>query len=1335
MRVKEGKTGGEGGQGGVAASGRMSTLDYLVTKMRRHVRAASADSLTSPTTPTIVEDEVEMRVSEDEGVVEAEDANIPAPHLRPPMFNPEDYAHALAKYAHMAHLYIPELPKEKKGRGRDKEKSAAREAPPEMSMKQFSSLPELLKRLREDLKLSYLSFVKELVRDPHDGVTLLLDVLKMIQLAQTDLNGTANSREQQLALRRALIDEHECLSCLRYCMRSTDATLRLAHYHHGLYALAVATMSNLARSRTLALQLLTRACVTSPVGHRQVVDAMATLRLRFAEPVKCKFLISMMLSHPHPSFQVWGLRFINALVASTGSLRERIYLQEELTEAGFDPAALRKIIERSGSDHIQQQSMMELNRWSAAYIDVGSFESEIHGLRTSNATLQEELKKLREANMKLLEENVLLKTVGGDVEERYAALRRRLEQSGLPVAPSPIPSISDSDLSSLNTFRNSTMCRSSISPSRNGDARSSITETDSVIFTQGGQRSFTPVWNTNCQNSAESTSSKTSISSIETVTPCHVSASTTSVIPPSSRSRHQSSSSTPEPKMTSPLRSATASPNRNCERDDDQTGDNTPTRSSPTQEPERKRVISGERFNEHMPTTHINMTYCSENKLPSPDVELHCESSCSSPDGKQMPQELKNLCRSNSRHRQQISEEPPVINCSLNNVPDRERQQLTSPTQSDSRPHSKSSSHISSPRSVSPSNAKRKAPKPPSGTTSPLSSSTSSLSSSSSTSSNVGGERKDPEYMNVPRRESPQNKSRSESPASKTRSGSEEGDLDYERDMVVYEAITLANDRIFIDRNNTQGSRGSEESLSLTETQGSLESRDSQGGYPDGHSVRQSVHHYENLVMMSDHFEVVPEAAKKENERNGSKRDENEMQEEEEINKNNQENKAEKLDDVSEREVEAVMSGLENVLRSAESSLSLVSQETVKENPLLKENFEDRASPENVTNQELKIIPTRIPQLPARSRSRNSQTGSNQRDPVLFLEFESPAETSDTETLLHSSQPLPSPRTIETESTKSFGFVRPERSLRRHETFIDRSNTERESRDERRRGIKRSESFQASNKTDYNSHRSYSPRRRGSTDLLVPLEEKEVHISGRMFTKYTPHEVERRNRVNELITAEMNLRKNRSVEDRLDQWLETQGPDGEWTLKWKYPDIRHEDEKPNRQKSSRRHESQSPTRYDDNRRSSKSKNVENRSSSKHQEKTQSSKYPINISGTPIKPSRAGKQTKFSNSEISAFSGFKNPNGFRESDYGPNFMLNKPNTRLPDFADLVDYGGRDYPLPRGRSSREKGIGGRRKGEIDPDIPTPDYTATPAGTMSTVINGSPAKHILDMPSGLY
>ncbi|KAK8401054.1 hypothetical protein O3P69_002677 [Scylla paramamosain] len=1327
MRVREGRGSGEGVGGGHVT--RMSTLDYLVTKVRKHVRASSADHAATTTNPAVtattdttpksaitptsatmppltVEDEVELRVSEDEGAVEVEDgAAHPAPHLRPPMFNPEDYALGLAKYARMTNMYAPDVPRERKGRGREKEKGVGRDLPQEMSLKQFSSLPELLKKLREDLKMSYLSFVKELVRDPHDGVSLLLDVLKMVQLAQTDLNGSGSSREQQAALRRALVDEHEILGCLRYCLRCPEAAPRLAHYPPGLYTLAVATMSNLARSRTLALQLLTKACMTSPDGHRQVVEALATLRLRFAEPVKCKFLVSMMLSHPHPSFQVWGLRFVNALLASTATMRERVYLQEELTEAGFDPAALKKVIERSGSDHLQQLAGAELGRWAEGYVDVTAFDREIKGLKNSNTTLQEELQKLREANMKLLEENVLLKTVGSEVEERYAALKRRLESNGLHAPPSPVPSVSDSDLSSLNTFRNIVSRRNSDSPSRTGDNRSAVTETDSVIFTKAGQRSVTPVMEPLSLPPVDSASTVSSVASDLTVAPARPASSSSGPSLPS-RSRHQSSSSssTPDPRLVSPLRSVAASPVR----DEPRIEGAIPTSVSPVSDQEKRRSVSGDRFNEVMPPMHIEMTFRSEKKPSTSDMATQKERS-RSPRGGQQPKDPKRPSRSSSRQRQPT---PPQTGSGGRH--DRERRKSDSPVQSDRRPDSQSpqSGHTSppGPPSSSPINSKKKASRPlPSGAASPFSSSTSSLSSSSSTSSTSGGDRKDPEYMNVPRRESP---------SVKSRSGGDETDLDYERDVVVYEAITLGNDRIFIDKSNTQDSRGSGNSHTSAETRGS---QGQQEAVPDGPSVRESVRHYENLVMMGEQAEAANDSGKGGQENAALRR----QQSRRETRENGKTNSHE---DVSEGEVEAVMSGLENVLRSAESSLSLESQETVKENPTLRDHFEDRASPDNVPGEELEIVPTRVPQLPTRERSRNSQTGSAASNPVLFLELETPAETSDTETLLRHQRPG-SPRTIETESTQSFGFVLPDKSLRRRETFVGRGSSERESAEERRKGIRRSESFQTGN-AEYNSHRSYSPRRRGSMDMLVPLEEREVHISGRMFTKYTPHEVERRNLVNDLITAEMNRRKNRSMEDRLDQWFEAHNEDGEWTLKWKYPEIQQDGEgKPIRQRSRRRHESRSPTRHDDNRRTSRPRGSDNRSSSRHLDKTQSSR----AHSEQPKQGRSVKSSKYSNTEISAFNGFKNPGGFRESDYGPNFMLNKPSTRLP--PDFGDYSGRDFAPPRGRGSRERGVGAWRKGEIDPDIPTPDYTATPASTLNGVPPAMPSKHILDMPSGLY
>lgn len=61
------------------------------------------------------------------------------------------------------------------------------------------------------------SFVQELVASPSDGVSLLLEVLRAVQLSQTlPLNGTPatpNSlpRNNQGYQRRALLDEMACL--------------------------------------------------------------------------------------------------------------------------------------------------------------------------------------------------------------------------------------------------------------------------------------------------------------------------------------------------------------------------------------------------------------------------------------------------------------------------------------------------------------------------------------------------------------------------------------------------------------------------------------------------------------------------------------------------------------------------------------------------------------------------------------------------------------------------------------------------------------------------------------------------------------------------------------------------------------------------------------------------------------------------------------------------------------------------------------------------------------------------------------------------------------------
>ena len=59
----------------------------------------------------------------------------------------------------------------------------------EMGLKQFSTITDLLIKLKDDLTLSFPSFIREFIGVPNDGVTHLLDALKSIQLAQTNING------------------------------------------------------------------------------------------------------------------------------------------------------------------------------------------------------------------------------------------------------------------------------------------------------------------------------------------------------------------------------------------------------------------------------------------------------------------------------------------------------------------------------------------------------------------------------------------------------------------------------------------------------------------------------------------------------------------------------------------------------------------------------------------------------------------------------------------------------------------------------------------------------------------------------------------------------------------------------------------------------------------------------------------------------------------------------------------------------------------------------------------------------------------------------------------
>ena len=530
-----------------------------------------------------------------------------------------------------------------------------------------------------------------------------------------------------------------------------------------------------------------------------------------------------------------------------------------------------------------------------------------------------------------------------------------------------------------------------------------------------------------------------------------------------------------------------------------------------------------------------------------------------------------------------------------------------------------------------------------------------------------------PDYQNIPKR-------------SKVKENSGYGEVtpsedgDYEQDMVVYEAITVSNDMIELVSRNSSGTestnnkksrkvRGSSSSSNGSSSNNSsidnmyVKSRNklnneltSKLSDCDVSNVKKSIKHYENLVMMENKKKV------------------NKLF----INNSDDDN--------------------DHVLRSAGSSLSLNSQDTVKENNHISSKIANgRRSPDGQASEEREIIPNRQRVVP-------KNISVNGPNAIKFFEFESPTETSDTETLA---------RTIETESTRSFGFIKPERNLHRrdtmHEGLADRSDR-RDDTEKLRRNIRRSESFQAGDSSDLTTD-SPKMKRLGSTDTLIDSgcgNSPDLCINGRAFTKYSADE----NNVeaNELLKAALSRRQCRSVEDRLDQWLEE--------------DLKRISTTKDASVSKAKEFSRSVSSYEERQTekiaSKNDKILNNRKLAK--------------SRNPLK--------RYSNGDLMAFKGFVNqPLGSppaEEGDYGRNFVLNRPliKRKTEFLGEKAEFGIHDFPIQKLKEWSNNGEGKwKNVQEFDPAIPTPDYVVTPAGTLTAAMLPAHARHILDIPSGLY
>lgn len=146
--------------------------------------------------------------------------------------------------------------------------------------------------------------------------------------------------------------------CLTLCAtRSPEAGVRLGTSSVGLLPLAASATGQGLRSRILGLQLLAVACDKTTLahgsqnsvrcGHTSVSEAFSTLRLRTAEPVRFRLLTGMLNSGGGSGeLQAYGLKFINTFLDSTEDPQNRLYLQAELFQAGFDPLSMTKVIRK-----------------------------------------------------------------------------------------------------------------------------------------------------------------------------------------------------------------------------------------------------------------------------------------------------------------------------------------------------------------------------------------------------------------------------------------------------------------------------------------------------------------------------------------------------------------------------------------------------------------------------------------------------------------------------------------------------------------------------------------------------------------------------------------------------------------------------------------------------------------------------------------------------------------------------------------------------------------------------------------------------------------------------
>merc|ERR1719382_51106 len=137
----------------------------------------------------------------------------------------------------------------------------------------------------------------------------------------------------------------------------------------------------------------------------------------------------MLNSFNSGAFQISCLRFINTFIETAADYRERVHIQSDLEDAGFELGQLKRLVSKFGnqSELLQQ----ELAIWDRSYIEVNSLVTDRVLLQRSLEQLRGELDEERRRREEAEERAARLGREVSQAKEKVEDYERRLREEGM----------------------------------------------------------------------------------------------------------------------------------------------------------------------------------------------------------------------------------------------------------------------------------------------------------------------------------------------------------------------------------------------------------------------------------------------------------------------------------------------------------------------------------------------------------------------------------------------------------------------------------------------------------------------------------------------------------------------------------------------------------------------------------------------------------------------------------------------------------------------------------------------------------------------------------------